>query len=121
MGLSEAVRNVLLDYFFDELYPTIYVALIKSDESEVSAPEYAPVETDSADWAAASGGIVTNSAKIIFPQPTSSWGAIQYVKIYDAASGGAELGVSELPAIVQVISVTPAPEFDIGNVKVKIT
>ena len=124
MGLSVAVRNTLLDYFFEVMYPTLYMALIDSAGDEVAAVEYARVETEMpsavGDWSSADAGVVTNTVKIIFPTPSSDWGSIKYVKLYDALSGGTELGVSELPEVVSVTALNPAPEFDIGNVLVKI-
>lgn len=121
MGLSVAVRNGLLDHYFgkNSLTPPtdIYIALVKSNGEEPVGNGYARVQTDSDDWNSASAGVIDNSVKIIFPQPTGTWGTITHVKLFDAASGGNELGVSALPYSRDVTAINPPPEFAIGNLR----
>ena len=40
------------------------------------------------DWAAASGGAVSNADAVEFTQATAPWGTITHFALYDAAVGG---------------------------------
>jgi hypothetical protein len=125
MGLVVSVRNSILDFYFGggSLTPpgTVYLALIKTDTNEVSGGSYARVAIATGDWAAAAAGVVSNSVKLTFPQPTATWGTIDSFKLFDALSGGNEIGEGDLPNARSVTAITPAPEWQIGNLRVVIT
>lgn len=59
---------------------TVYVALLKSDQTELSGGSYArvqaTVESDS------------NTTAITFPAATGTWSEAVYVQLYSASSGG---------------------------------
>ena len=125
MGFSEAVRNAMLDHYFDNATLTaptnIFVALVKADDSEPVGGGYARVSTDETDWDAAAGGAIANGTQIVFPAPSASWGSITGVKLFDAATAGNELAAEDLPSARDVTAITPAPTFEIGDLRALIT
>lgn len=70
---------------------TVYVALYTSNPgetntgTEVSGGSYART---AATFGAASGGAISNSADIIFPQASGSWGTVTHFAIFDASTSG---------------------------------
>lgn len=59
--------------------------------TEPSGNAYARVATVAADWNAASGGAPStkdNSADLVFPTASGSWGTLTHFGIFDASSGG---------------------------------
>jgi hypothetical protein len=125
MGLVESLRNGILDFYFGggSLTPpgTVYLALIKTDTNEVSGGSYARVAVATGDWAAGASGAISNSVKLTFPQPTATWGTIDSFKLFDALTGGNEIGSGDLPTARSVTAITPAPEWEIGNLRVVLT
>lgn len=89
--------------------PTAYVALFTaapSDSSagtEVTGNAYARIATAGADWAAASGGSITNANALTAPTPTGSWGTVTHAALMDASTGGNMLYWGALTS-AQVIS-----------------
>lgn len=93
--LSNYLENKLLDHVLRNTSytspTTTYVGLYTSnpDEgntgTEVSGGSYArqPLSVTTA-----SGGIVTSSADVTFPQATASWGTISHIGILDAVTSG---------------------------------
>lgn len=93
--LSNYLENKLLDHVLRNTSytspTTTYVGLYTSnpDEgntgTEVSGGSYArqPLSVTTA-----SGGIVTSSADVTFPQATASWGTISHIGILDALTSG---------------------------------
>lgn len=93
--LSSYLENKLLDHVLRNTSytspTTTYVGLYTSnpDEgntgTEVSGGSYArqPLSVTTA-----SGGIVTSSADVTFPQATASWGTISHIGILDALTSG---------------------------------
>jgi hypothetical protein len=69
----------------------VYVGLYTSDPTdantgtEVSGGSYART---SVTFAAPSNGVTTNSASVVFPTATGSWGTIGWIGILDAATSG---------------------------------
>jgi len=126
MGFSLAVRQDLIDHLFGKSTYTapaaLYLGLYDTGGSEPSGGNYARVTTAPADWNAADGsGVITNAVKFTMNQPTGSWGTIEGFKLYDALSGGNEIGSGELPETVTVSAVTPAPEFAIDSIRAYLT
>ena len=70
---------------------TVYVGLFTSDPTdagsgtEVSGGSYA---RQTLSVTTASGGIVTSSADVTFPQATASWGTISHIGVLDALTSG---------------------------------
>lgn len=70
---------------------TTYLALFTTDPTdagsgtEVSGGSYA---RQSISWNTPSGGAVTNSADVTFPQATANYGTVTHIGIYDASSSG---------------------------------
>ncbi|MGW8178496.1 MAG: phage tail fiber protein [bacterium] len=77
---------------------TVYVALFTTTpddggggtEVSTTGTGYArvAVTNNSTNWPAAAGGIKSNGTTVTFPTATDSWGNIQWVAIYDAATAG---------------------------------
>jgi len=124
MGLSESVRNAILNHYFGKSTLTppsnYYVGLALSNGNEPSGGGYARVSTSSSDWNSASGGEITNANAITFPSPSGDWGTMAKAKLFDAASGGNELGEDDLTEPVEVTVTTAAPEFAAGTFHVKL-
>lgn len=89
--LENALINVTLRNTAFTAPSVVYLALYTSDPTdadtgtEVSGGSYA---RQSITFGAPSNGVTTNSADIIFPTATGSWGTIGWVGIRDALSGG---------------------------------
>lgn len=93
--LSNYLENALLDHVLRNVSytspTTVYVGLYTSDPgddnsgTEVSGGSYA---RQILSVTTATGGIVTSSADITFPQATGSWGVISHIGLLDAISSG---------------------------------
>lgn len=62
--------------------------------SEPSGAGYSRVELTT--LGKPSGGVVTNTASVDFPESTASWGTVTYFVIYDALTGGNLLQYGQL-------------------------
>ena len=92
---SDYLENKVLDHVLRNTSytspTTVYVGLFTSDPTdagsgtEVSGGSYA---RQSLSVTTASGGIVTSSADVTFPQATASWGTISHIGILDALTSG---------------------------------
>lgn len=92
---SNYLENKVLDHVLRNTSytspTTVYVGLFTSDPTdagsgtEVSGGSYA---RQSLSVTTASGGIVTSSADVTFPQATASWGTISHIGILDALTSG---------------------------------
>lgn len=93
--LSNYLENALLDHVLRNTSyvspTTVYVGLYTSDPAddnsgtEVSGGSYARQVLN---VTTASGGIVTSSADVTFPQATGSWGTISHIGLLDAVTSG---------------------------------
>lgn len=93
--LSNYLENKLLDHVLRNVSynspTTVYVGLYTSDPgddnsgTEVSGGSYARQVIN---VTTATGGIVTSSADVTFPQATGSWGTISHIGLLDALSSG---------------------------------
>ena len=93
--ISNYLENKLLDHVLRNTSytspTTVYVGLYTSnpDEgntgTEVSGGSYA---RQALSVTTASGGIVTSSADVTFPQATSNWGTISHIGLLDALTSG---------------------------------
>ena len=74
--------------------PTAYVALYTAAPSdsgggtEVSGGSYARKSTAGADWAASSGGSISNANAITFVTASGSWGTVTHFGVFDASTSG---------------------------------
>jgi hypothetical protein len=93
--LSNYLENKLLDHVLRNTSytspTTVYVGLFTTDPSdagtgtEVSGGSYA---RQIVSVTTATGGIVTSSADVTFPQCTASWGTVSHIGLLDALSSG---------------------------------
>jgi hypothetical protein len=93
--LSNYLENNLLDHVLRGTSytspATVYVGLYTSDPgdddsgTEVSGGSYA---RQILSVTTASGGIVTSSADVTFPQATANWGTISHIGLLDALTSG---------------------------------
>ena len=93
--LSNFLENKLLDHVLRNVSytspTTVYVGLFTADPTdagtgtEVSGGSYA---RQILSVTTATGGIVTSSADVTFPQATGSWGTISHIGVLDALSSG---------------------------------
>jgi len=93
--LSNYLEDKLLDHVLRNQSftspTTVYVGLYTSDPSddnsgtEVSGGSYA---RQILNVTTATGGIVTSSADVTFPQATAQWGTISHIGLLDALSSG---------------------------------
>lgn len=93
--LSNYLENKLLDHVLRNVSytspTTVYVGLFTTDPTdgntgtEVSGGSYARQVLS---VTTASGGIVTSSADVTFPQATGSWGTISHIGLLDALTSG---------------------------------
>lgn len=101
--MSNYLENKLLDHVLRNTSytspTTVYVGLYTSnpDEgntgTEVSGGSYA---RQALSVTTASGGIVTSSADVSFPQATGSWGTISHIGLLDAVTSGNLLMYTQL-------------------------
>lgn len=92
---SNYLENKVLDHVLRNTSytspTTVYVGLFTSDPTdagtgtEVSGGSYA---RQALSVTTASGGIVTSSADVTFPQATASWGTVSHIGLMDALSSG---------------------------------
>jgi hypothetical protein len=96
-GLSDYLENELLDHIVGKTaytMPTVYVGLYTSAPTdagggtEVSGGSYARKSTAGADWAAASGGAISNANAITFVTASGSWGTVTHFGLFDASTTG---------------------------------
>jgi len=93
--LSDYLENKLLDHVLRNISytspTTVYVGLFTADPTdagtgaEVSGGSYA---RQIVSVTTATGGIVTSSADVTFPQCTASWGTVSHIGLLDALSSG---------------------------------
>ncbi len=97
---SDYLENKILDHVLggsDYTRPsTVYIALYTTAPTdagggvEVSAPSYTrkSATNNATNWPAASSGVKTNGADIVFATAATSWGTIVAFGIFDAVSAG---------------------------------
>lgn len=81
---------------FDPAPSNVYLALHTQDPTndatvgEVSATDYARLETSPSDWTVSGSGPtnVTNAVELKFPSAKNSWGDISHISVWDALTGG---------------------------------
>jgi hypothetical protein len=110
MSASDYLEGKILDHVFGLASYTapanLYVALFTAAPNdagggtEVSGNAYARVQVtnSSATWTRTTSTI-SNSIDITFPAPTpSDWGTLTHFAVFDASSGGNQIGWSSLTA-----------------------
>lgn len=96
--LSLYLRNKLLDHMHGKAaftMPTVYLGYSttapNASDGNVTEPTgngYARVQAPASSWTSASAGAITNSADIVFPTASGSWGTVTHVVAYDALTSG---------------------------------
>jgi len=94
-SFSNFWENEVLDHLFGKgayTPPTIFLGLSTADPldtalglAEPFGNAYARVETEAADWDAASGGALDNAEDITFPEASGAWGTITHFALFDQA------------------------------------
>ena len=112
-NISNYLENKLLDHILRAVSftspATVYVSLHTADPTdagsgaEVSGGSYARVAV-TAGFAAAASGATSNSAAIIFPTATGSWGTVTHFGIWDASTSGNLLIYGALAASVAPVT-----------------
>ncbi|MBP2310492.1 hypothetical protein GBZ48_31525 [Azospirillum melinis] len=109
MPMSNYLRNKLLDHANGKtaytMPATVYLAALTS-ASTVAGPgtEVGTASTGyarqaiTATMTAASNGVSSNAANIVFGPATAAWGTISDYAIFDAATGGNMLWFGTMPA-----------------------
>lgn len=69
-------------------------------------------------WGDAGSRAITNDVPFAFPDATASWGTIDEIRIYDASSGGNELGRHTLAASVPISDSTGPLFIDAGAIDI---
>ena len=115
---SDYLENKVLDHVLRNTSytspTTVYVGLYTSNPTdtnsgtEVTGGSYA---RQSLSVSAASGGIVTSSADVTFPQCTVLWGSVGFIGILDAVTSG---------NLLMHTALTTAKTIDVGDI-LKIT
>lgn len=96
MSFSDYLENELLDHVFGGAAytapATIYVALSTTATTDDGTGTTEPVGGGYARVAAtfgtASGGSISNTATVTFPESTGAWGTVTHFALYDAATNG---------------------------------
>jgi len=128
--LSQSLANQILDAFFDnapfvpieQYYISLHTASPgATGANEASGTDYARVETDAADWDAASGGQIDNGAAVDFPTPgAGGWNEVAFFGIWDAPTGGNYQFGGVLP-IPKTINEGDGVSFPAGALVVSLT
>lgn len=104
-GFTDAVEQAILDGLLQDPawagYASLWVGLSSTTPTEAggnvtepSTGSYARVETDAADWSAASGtapAAKTNTATLTFPTATADWASgsnLTHFVLFDASTSG---------------------------------
>jgi hypothetical protein len=98
-AFTNYLENIVLDHIFrNQAYTpptTVYVALCTADPGEAATGASMNEVANSGGYArtavtfgAASGGQISNSSAVTFPQATASWGTVTHVALVDSATYG---------------------------------
>lgn len=96
MNMCTWLENKLLDHTLRNIPytppPTVYVALLTADPTEVGNTTYevsgGAYARQALTFDESSGGITQIKYDVEFPQATANWGTITHVLILDAKTGG---------------------------------
>ena len=126
-AISTYLANKLLDHTLRNVAytppSTVYLALYTSAPgagdtgTEVSGGGYA---RQAVTFSPASGGQIVNSADVVFPAATASWGTITHVGVRDAATGGNLLYYAAL-STVKTIAAGDQIKFPAGQLSFSMT
>jgi len=126
-AISTYLANKLLDHTLRNVAytppSTVYLALYTSAPgagdtgTEVSGGGYA---RQAVTFNPASGGQVVNSADVVFPAATASWGTITHIGVRDAATGGNLLYYAAL-STVKTIAAGDQIKFPAGQLSFSMT
>jgi hypothetical protein len=122
----ESIRNGWLDDFTST---TKYLALFDGDPqgagTEISGGSYARVEITASDWAAASGGTLSNTAEKSFPQASADWNsgsAISHFAICTAGTADvSDVEASDALTTSKTVTSGDTASFAVGELDLTIT
>ncbi len=88
--------------------------------TEVTGNSYARVglTNNKTTWSDAASRAITNDVAFTFPDATGSWGTIDEIRIYDASSGGNELGRHTLASSVPISDSTGPLTVPVGAIDI---
>lgn len=124
-GFSDYLENAALNHFFRNVSTsspaTVYCALFTAAPAdsgggtEVTGGSYA--RTAITFGAPSPAGTISNSAAVTFPTATAGWGTVTHFAVFDASSGGNQLGWAAL-GTSKTIASSDTAEFAIGQLTV---
>lgn len=125
-ALTDYLENAILNHTLRNVPYTapaaVYVGLFTAAPgetgggTEVSGGGYTRVQ---ATFGAPSNGACSNSAEVLFPKATASWGTVTHFAIFDAATAGNMLYYGAL-AVAQTVNVDTTVTFEIGTLTVSL-
>lgn len=130
MSMSNYLENEILDQIFGALAwsapATVYVALSTTTPAEDGTNFTEPggnyarvaVTNNKTSWSTATGGQIQNDVQISFPNPSSAWGTVTHVGVFDDPTAGNMLVYAALPGTgVSLDTQSGVPRFNIGDLK----
>lgn len=135
-GFSDRSENAILNSIFGKTSdfgvlasaPTIYLALCTAAPNDASTgstlteanyTSYARKQTSASDWGTASGGSISNSGELAFPQATGGSSTVTHVALVDASSGGNVIAWGALSSSLAVSSGI-TPRFQAGQLSLSL-
>jgi hypothetical protein len=135
-GATRYLREAILDAVFrGATMPTfpssLYLSLHTGDPgdagaNEVSASGYTrlAIARTTAEWSRSDDGLgltyVANAAAINFPSPSSDWGTVTHIGIWDASTGGNLLWTGALASPVDMNAGSPGLEIPAGQLRLSL-
>jgi hypothetical protein len=135
-GATRYLREAILDAVFrgatmPTLPSSLYVSLHTGDPGETGANEVTATDytrlalpRTTADWSRSDDGLgltfVANASAISFPSPSSNWGTVTHVGIWDASTSGNLLWTGALAAGVEMNAGSPGLEIPAGQLRLSL-
>jgi hypothetical protein len=129
MGLSTYSKGEVIKHFLRTGSFTkpsaLWVALYDSGDTELAAGNYARVQHGPGDsfWRDQVGGngLSSNIGAVTFPEPSgANWGTAASFKVFDASTGGNEMGSGVLSSAKTINVGDPAPNFPDGAIVIAV-
>jgi len=121
MSLSDYSEELMLDALLTEM--PFFVAFSTEDPGDAGGSIAEPTgnsyaRTESSDFARGDpGSVIANTASVVSPTASGSWGEITHFAIFDAAESGNFLGSGELDTPQTVVS-GEALQANIGDLTI---
>ncbi len=135
-SFSDYSEDMILDHIVGKtsftMPTTVAVSLCTADptdagtgasQNEVSnTNSYARTDTAPGDWAAASGGAISNGNDITFPEASGSWGTVSHFALNDSASYGAgNMLAHSILGASKAIGNGDTPKFAAGDLDITLS